>query len=124
MTSTPETAPYGAWRSPITADLITGKRVGVVSPRIDGDDVYWIENRPAEAGRSVVVRRAPDGTIADAIPADSMPVPASTSTVGARTRCATACSSSRTSPTPGSTASMAAIRRGRSRRKAHCATPT
>ena len=58
MTSTPETAPYGAWRSPITADLITGKRVGVVSPRIDGSDVYWIENRPAEAGRSVVVRRA------------------------------------------------------------------
>jgi dipeptidyl aminopeptidase/acylaminoacyl peptidase len=69
MPLTPETAPYGAWRSLITADLITGKRVGVVSPRIDGDDVYWIENRPAEAGRSVVVRRAPDGTIADAIPA-------------------------------------------------------
>src|ERR671911_2562193 len=68
MPLTPETAPYGAWRSPITADLITGKRVGVVSPRIDGDDVYWIENRPAEAGRSVVVRRATDGTIADAIP--------------------------------------------------------
>src|SRR5215213_2819088 len=57
MTDTPQTAPYGAWRSPITADLITGKRVGVVSPRIDGDDVYWIENRPAE-----------DGTISDAIP--------------------------------------------------------
>jgi dipeptidyl aminopeptidase/acylaminoacyl peptidase len=68
VTQTPKTAPYGAWRSPITADLITGKRVGVVSPRIDGDDVYWIENRPAEAGRSVVVRRSPDGTIADAIP--------------------------------------------------------
>jgi dipeptidyl aminopeptidase/acylaminoacyl peptidase len=68
VTSTPETAPYGTWRSPITADLITGKRVGVVSPRIDGDDIYWIENRPAEAGRSVVVRRAQDGTVADAIP--------------------------------------------------------
>ena len=68
MSLTPETAPYGAWRSPITAEVITGKRVGVVSPRIDGEDVYWIENRPAEAGRSVVVRRAADGTIADAIP--------------------------------------------------------
>ena len=46
-----------------------GEGVGLVSPRIDGDDVYWIENRPAEAGRSVVVRRAADGTITDAIPA-------------------------------------------------------
>src|SRR4051812_13976534 len=69
MQLTSQTAPYGAWRSPITADLITGKRVGLVSPRIDGDDVYWIENRPSEAGRSVVVRRGADGTIADAIPA-------------------------------------------------------
>ena len=69
MTHSPEIAPYGAWRSPITGDLITGKRVGVHSPRIDGDDVYWIENRPAEAGRSVIVRRGTDGTIADAVPA-------------------------------------------------------
>ena len=70
MTDPPHIAPYGAWRSPITADLITGKRVGVISPRIDGDDVYWIENRPAEAGRSVLVRRAGNGTIADATPAE------------------------------------------------------
>jgi dipeptidyl aminopeptidase/acylaminoacyl peptidase len=68
VTDTPQTAAYGTWRSPITADLITGKRVGVISPRIDGDDVYWIENRPAEAGRSVIVRRSQDGTVADAIP--------------------------------------------------------
>ena len=68
MSLIPETAPYGSWRSPITSDLITGKRVGIVSPRIDGDDVYWIENRPAEAGRSVVVRRTADGANADAIP--------------------------------------------------------
>jgi len=66
---TPKTAPYGAWRSPITTDLITGRRVGLSSPRIDGEDVYWIENRPEEAGRAAIVRRAADGTIADAIPA-------------------------------------------------------
>ena len=69
MNSPPQIAPYGTWRSPITADLITGRRVAVLSPRIDGDDVYWIENRPEEAGRSVIVRRAADGTVADAIPA-------------------------------------------------------
>ncbi|MCC7022750.1 MAG: S9 family peptidase [Thermomicrobiales bacterium] len=69
MTESPQVAPYGTWRSPITTDLITGRRVGVASPRLDGDDVYWIESRPAEAGRSVVVRRRADGTIADAVPA-------------------------------------------------------
>ncbi|MFN8590009.1 MAG: S9 family peptidase [Thermomicrobiales bacterium] len=67
--ATPQVAPYGTWRSPITADLITGRRVGLASPRLDGDDIYWIEARPEEAGRSVIVRRRADGTIRDAIPA-------------------------------------------------------
>jgi dipeptidyl aminopeptidase/acylaminoacyl peptidase len=67
-TSTLQIAPYGTWRSPITTDLITGRRVGVGNPRLDGDDVYWVEARPSEAGRSVVVRRKADGTIEDAIP--------------------------------------------------------
>jgi dipeptidyl aminopeptidase/acylaminoacyl peptidase len=69
MPNKPQTAPYGAWHSPITADLITGRRVGLSSPHIDGGDVYWIENRPEEAGRAVIVRRSADGTITDAIPA-------------------------------------------------------
>jgi dipeptidyl aminopeptidase/acylaminoacyl peptidase len=69
VTESRQIGPYGTWRSPITTDLITGRRVDVASPRLDGDDVYWIESRPAEAGRSVVVRLRPDGTIADAVPA-------------------------------------------------------
>ena len=64
-----QSAPYGTWHSPITADLITGRRVGLSSPHIDGGDVYWIENRPEEAGRSVIVRRSGDGAVVDAIPA-------------------------------------------------------
>jgi dienelactone hydrolase len=35
---------------------------------IDGADVYWLESRPQEGGRSVVVRRAPDGTTVDVTP--------------------------------------------------------
>jgi dipeptidyl aminopeptidase/acylaminoacyl peptidase len=69
MSPKPQTAPYGTWHSPITTDLITGRRVGLSAPHIDGGDVYWIENRPEEAGRSVIVRRSGDGTVADAIPA-------------------------------------------------------
>ena len=44
-----------------------GLRLGMV--RVDGDDLYWLEGRPDEAGRSVLVRRLPDGTTHDVTPA-------------------------------------------------------
>src|SRR5690349_4256486 len=65
----PQTAPYGAWKSPLTADLIAGQVVSLGSVLLDGDDTYWTEGRPAEAGRMVVVRRTPDGATADVTPA-------------------------------------------------------
>ena len=71
MTETPRVAPYGTWESPITTDLITGRKIGISTPRVDGDVIYWIEARPEEAGRNVVVRRLPDGTIEDAVPGDA-----------------------------------------------------
>jgi dipeptidyl aminopeptidase/acylaminoacyl peptidase len=61
-------AHYGSWRSPITADLIVSSSVGVSQPRLSGDDVYWIESRPTEAGRNVIVHRRPDGTTSDVNP--------------------------------------------------------
>jgi dipeptidyl aminopeptidase/acylaminoacyl peptidase len=63
-------ARYGAWRSPITAKSIAYGGVGLSEPRVDGETIYWIESRPAEGGRSVVVTRDPDGTARDAIPAE------------------------------------------------------
>jgi dipeptidyl aminopeptidase/acylaminoacyl peptidase len=36
--------------------------------RWDGDDLYWSELRPSEAGRIVVCRRAADGAISDVTP--------------------------------------------------------
>ncbi|HMC53341.1 MAG TPA: hypothetical protein VKI64_11320, partial [Acidimicrobiales bacterium] len=62
------TAPFGSWRSPITPDLLVERVVGLAYPVEAGGALYWLESRPAEAGRQVVVRRAPDGTIADAVP--------------------------------------------------------
>jgi len=64
-----ETLPFGAWRSPITSDLIVGEAIGLGDILADRDDIYWIEGRPGEGGRNVVVRRAPDGAIADVTPA-------------------------------------------------------
>ncbi|XP_062099340.1 uncharacterized protein LOC133805232 [Humulus lupulus] len=53
------TAPYGSWSSPITADVVAGasKRLGGTSVDSNGH-LIWLESRPAEAGRAVLVREA------------------------------------------------------------------
>lgn len=62
--------PYGSWKSPITADLIVAGTIGLGEVMVDGEDLYWIENRPAERGRNCLVRRTPDGIITDVTPPD------------------------------------------------------
>ena len=63
-----ETLSYGAWRSPITSELIVGETIGLGDIMIDGGDVYWIEGRPREGGRNVLVRRGSGSTIDDITP--------------------------------------------------------
>ncbi|MCJ7725380.1 MAG: prolyl oligopeptidase family serine peptidase [Acidimicrobiia bacterium] len=64
------TAPYGSWASPITpASVIAASVRYGDSIEIDGDDVYWVENRPSEGGRSAIVRCAADGTRSEPAPA-------------------------------------------------------
>ena len=64
-----EPTPYGAWASPISArDVAEGAR------RIDdiaaaGDRVCWIERRPDEGGRNVLVSRRLDGATGTLTPA-------------------------------------------------------
>lgn len=66
---TVQTAPYGTWKSPITTDLIVAETVSLSETQIVGDDIFWIEMRPAEKGRYVIVRRTPDGATRDVTPA-------------------------------------------------------
>ena len=63
----PETRPYGTWPSPVSAALVAGKTVSLSDVRVDGRDIYWIEGRPAEGGRRVLVR-ARAGQVADVTP--------------------------------------------------------
>jgi len=49
-------APYGSWRSPITAEMLAEGGIGLGEVMLDGDAIYWTESRPTEAGRSVIVR--------------------------------------------------------------------
>jgi dienelactone hydrolase len=61
--------PCGSWPSIISADLITQSTIGFGTIVLDGDDAYWIETRPQEGGRHVIVKQSIDGTIRDVTPA-------------------------------------------------------
>lgn len=63
-------AEYGSWRSPITSDLIVSETVRLSDVALDDRDVYWVEMRPSEGGRNVIVRCTPDGRKTDVTPAD------------------------------------------------------
>ncbi len=52
----PQTASYGFWKSPITSDLIVATNITLVDVINDKDDTYWVESRPQEGRRYVVVR--------------------------------------------------------------------
>src|SRR6476619_4292740 len=69
VNSLPETARYGSWKSPITSDLIVAQTVLLSDARLDGGHFYWLEGRPQEQGRYVIVRRDKDGRQADITPA-------------------------------------------------------
>jgi dienelactone hydrolase len=61
-------APYGSWKSPINAEQIASNSLRLGEVAFDGDDLYFLEGRPAEGGRSVLVVRHKDGTMEDALP--------------------------------------------------------
>ena len=63
-----QTSRYGTWESPITPALTTDAATAVAELRLDGDDIYWLESRPAEGGRMAVVQRHPDGTRTERTP--------------------------------------------------------
>ena len=62
-------APFGSWKSPITSDLIVAGTIGIASPTWHRGQLLWIESRPQEAGRNVLVIREQDGSDRDINPA-------------------------------------------------------
>ncbi len=53
MCSTP-----GEWISPLTAPDISKAGVSAAWPQIVGEDIWWLESRPEEGGRKVVVSKS------------------------------------------------------------------
>jgi dipeptidyl aminopeptidase/acylaminoacyl peptidase len=60
--------PYGSWPTPVTSAVVVESAVGLPDVRVDGTDVIWAESRPAEGGRTQLVRRRADGTTTDLLP--------------------------------------------------------
>tara|TARA_A100001037_G_scaffold47334_1_gene38942 strand:+ start:31964 stop:33922 length:1959 start_codon:yes stop_codon:yes gene_type:complete len=52
---------FGSWESVITSDFIVKETVGLSEIKVDQGDIYWIETRPSEKGRNVLVKYNPEG---------------------------------------------------------------
>ncbi|WP_197648393.1 alpha/beta hydrolase family protein [Sulfobacillus thermosulfidooxidans] len=50
---------YGSWSSPVSTDMLTQDTVSFDQLQWGGDMLYWIETRPQEEGRNVIVRFDP-----------------------------------------------------------------
>jgi hypothetical protein len=60
---------YGSWRSPLTTERAVSDSLRLSETRVDGARLYWIEGRPAEGGRCVLMRRDVDGRTSEPLPA-------------------------------------------------------
>ncbi|MDX3854283.1 prolyl oligopeptidase family serine peptidase [Streptomyces sp. AK02-01A] len=63
------TGPYGTWPSPIDATLAASHDGRPEYAGTVGEEVWWTEPRPAEAGRRALVRRRTDGSEESVLPA-------------------------------------------------------
>jgi dipeptidyl aminopeptidase/acylaminoacyl peptidase len=61
-------ARYGSWKSSITSELIVAQSITLSEVCLDGGYVYWLEGRPQEQGRNVVVCAGADGQPTDVTP--------------------------------------------------------
>jgi dienelactone hydrolase len=61
--------PHGLWPSPIDGEQVARQATAYDAVHTSGESVYWLETRPSEAGRAVVVRWTDDAGAADATPA-------------------------------------------------------
>ena len=56
------TAAFGRWPSPLRAADVAAAKISLSDLCSDGSALYWLESRPAEGGRVVLVRGDGDGT--------------------------------------------------------------
>ena len=62
------TAPFGTWETPITSSVVSSSGVQIKEISVEDGHIYWLEGRPDEGGRYVLVARARNGALADLTP--------------------------------------------------------
>ncbi|WP_444959645.1 prolyl oligopeptidase family serine peptidase [Microbulbifer sp. VVAC002] len=68
-TITPTIAPYGSWKSAINAELLVEGSVRLAEANLVDGRYYWLESRPSEKGRNVLVQYCPKNGRRDLTPA-------------------------------------------------------
>jgi len=65
-----QTLPYGTWASPVSAEMVASasRRFGQV--QVDLGNIYWVEARPEDGGRSVLMCCDGENNVWDVVPAD------------------------------------------------------
>jgi len=63
--------PFGTWESPLSALQASVNDTRLRNLQVAGKNVYWLEVRPAERGRGVVVAWSPESGARDVTPAGS-----------------------------------------------------
>jgi dipeptidyl aminopeptidase/acylaminoacyl peptidase len=61
-------APYSIWPSLVSAELVAQHATAYDAVHADGRAIYWLETRPNQAGRTVVVRWTPERGAVDVTP--------------------------------------------------------
>ena len=61
-------APFGTWSSPITAEMIARAGTRLSAVWLEGGTTWWLEGRPSEEGRVVLMKAVGGGDPADAVP--------------------------------------------------------
>jgi dipeptidyl aminopeptidase/acylaminoacyl peptidase len=61
-------APYGTWQSPLAAADLARSAISLNYAQVAAGVPYWIESRPAEGGRNVLVTPAANGAVQDITP--------------------------------------------------------
>src|SRR5205085_3534350 len=56
-------APFGSWGSPFPIELLTKDAVGFGEISAAGGVRWWLEGRPEEEGRQILVRHEADGSL-------------------------------------------------------------
>ncbi len=61
-------APYGTWGSPISAEMVARAGTSLFGTWLADGTAWWLEGRPAEGGRVVLMQEPPGGSPTDVTP--------------------------------------------------------